>query len=273
MKAQLNRPVQQQRPPAPIFGMRSRRLTAAIPQIQPKCACGGGCPRCQSSPQARRADTDGDPDLTEAQPLGVDAGVGDAGARDAGPGDAGTPTVLPCPSSVSVGQVSQFNHSNLSVADQQIYHTYLGAISRMDLGPGSDHSGHCMKEYLTTVSNNCPAAVYNRGGTTAEPCTGNRCLDINRGSSAGDSRTHTTLTDGPTSFLDLHRTFNSASLLEGTGVSSCSVVCEQVYKCDRTAATTGKFHITRNYQAGSLATGDGGTVHITTGTVTKTAQP
>ncbi|QZZ21089.1 hypothetical protein J5X98_00820 [Leptothermofonsia sichuanensis E412] len=208
------------------------------------CACGGGCPRC----------------IQQTAPA-----VSGIIQRQTTP----SPTP-PCPTSVSIGQVAQFNHSNLSAADQQQFRTYLGAVSRMEVGPGPNHTGHCMKEYLTTISNTCPAAVYSRGGATSEPCTGNRCLDINRWGSAGDSRTGTMLTDGPTSFIDLHRTFNRASLLEGTGVSSCQVVCEQIYKCDRTAATTGVFRITRNYQAGTLMTGTGSPVHITTGTVTKT---
>ena len=182
---------------------------------------------------------------------------------------AGSPS---CPTTVRIGQVAQFNHSNLSAANQQQFRTYLGAVSRMDVGPGSDHSGHCMKEQLTTVLNTCPAAVYTRGGRTSQPCTGNRCLDINRYGSAGDSRTHTMLSDGPTSFIDLHRTFNRDSLLEGTGVSSCSVVCEQIYKCDRTTPTTGKFLIIRNFQASTFTPPGGTPVHITTGTVTKTQE-
>jgi hypothetical protein len=252
-------------------------FSTSQPLLQRQCACGGGCPRCQENLDSIK-DTDGDDEVgTETPPLvGHDARV-DAGGTEPAPlqSDAGTPApaATPCPTSVSIGQISQFNHSNLSASDQQEFRTYLGAVSRMDVGPGSDHSGHCMKEFLTTVSNTCPAAVYNRGGTTTEPCTGNRCLDINRGSSLGDSRTSTMLRDGPTSFIDLHRTLNRSSLLEGTTSSSCDVVCEQIYKCDRTGATTGRFHITRHYQAGTMATGDGGTQHITTGTVTKVAQP
>jgi hypothetical protein len=169
-----------------------------------------------------------------------------------------------------VGAVSQFNHSNLSTSDKEAWGTYLGAVSRMDVGPGPDHTGHCMKERLSTISNNCPAAVYTRGGETTEPCIGNKCLDINRYGSSGDGLTHTTQTDGPTAFIDLHRTRFRESLLEGAGVNSCSVVCEQIYLCDRTGSTTGVFRITRNFQAGTITKSDGTTMHITTGTVTKT---
>ncbi len=230
-----------------------------------------------------RRPTDGGPSLTGPS-------AGDAGSPGPGgevlPPDAGTLTgnaiplkddtkavTTPCPKSVSIDTVSQFNHSNLSAADQDAYRTYLGAISRMKVGPGPDHSGHCMKETLTTVSNDCPEEVYKRGETASSPCGGNRCLDINTGKSMGDARTHSMLADGPTSFLDLHRTFNPRSLLEGTGKKECSVVCEQTYACDRQGSTTGKFRITRNYKAGTHTTTDGTSVHITTGSVTKTDAP
>lgn len=180
-----------------------------------------------------------------------------------------TPTATPCPSSVSIGTLASFSHGNLSAADKDIWGTYLGVASQMNVGPGPDHTGHCMKERLTTVSNNCPAQVYTRGATVSEPCTGNRCLDINRYGSSGDARTHSMVNDGPTSFVDLHRTMNAASLLDGSGVSSCSVVCEQVYTCDRTQATTGRFNITRNYVAGTHTRADRTVVNVTTGTVTK----
>lgn len=163
----------------------------------------------------------------------------------------------PCPTSVRVGAVVQ------SPASQRgRYRTFLEAMSRMDVGPGPDHSGHCMKERLTTVSNDCPPAVHFRGGSQIAPCTGDRCLGINQYAPRGYR--FQGLTDGPTSFIDMHRTRNETSLLEGTGVNSCTVVCRQTYTCDRTHPTTGIFRITRNYRAST----DAG-LHITTGTVTK----
>lgn len=179
--------------------------------------------------------------------------------------------VTPCPITVRVGEVAQFNHGNLSDANKEVWRTYLGAVSRMDVGPGPDHSGHCMKESLTLISNNCPQAVYTRGGQETEPCAGDRCLDINSSGSAGDALTRSMLRDGPTSFLDLHRTRFRGSLLEGTGTNSCSVVCQQTYSCDRTHATTGVFRITRNYRASTFTKADGTSIHVTTGTVTKRA--
>ncbi len=218
-------------------------------------------------------------DAGELDPEDEDRDPPDAGAlppADAGPPpvDAGTPppaAATPCPTSVTIGQVSGFNHSNLSAADKEQFATYLGTVSRMDVGPGKDHNGHCMKEKLTTISNNCPPEVYTRqGGKASAPCTGNKCLDINQHKNAGDPRTSSTLSDGPTSFIDMHRTFNARSLLENTTVNACTVVCEQTYTCDRTQATTGTFKITRNYKAGTHTKADGTTMPITSGTVAKT---
>lgn len=169
-----------------------------------------------------------------------------------------SPQTTPCPTSVSIGSLTHFNHGNLSPANKEKWGTYLEVTSKMDVGPGPDHTGHCMKERLTTISNTCPAQVYSRGGgTDSQPCTGNRCLDINRFGA------------GPTAFIDMHRTRHPSSLLEGSGVNSCSVVCEQIYLCDRINATSGKFRITRNFQAGTYTKSDGTTMHITTGDVQK----
>jgi Domain of unknown function (DUF4157) len=188
------------------------------------------------------------------------------GARQAATpaGTSATQSGTPCPTSVRVGALVQRNFADLSASQKEEYGTWLGAMSLMEVGPGPDHTGHCMKERLTRVTNTCPAGVYTRNGRTIEPCTGNKCLDINRG------RSFWGLTDGPTSFLDMHRTTNRSSLLEGTGVNSCTVVCEQAYTCDRVHPTTGVFLITRNYQADTYRRPDGTSKHVTTGSVTKT---
>jgi hypothetical protein len=186
--------------------------------------------------------------------------------KQAGP-ELSTPST-PCPTSVRIGSVVQHNHSDLSPPQKERYRTYLEAMSRMDVLPGPNHTGHCMKERLITVSNNCPQAVYIRRGREGGPCSDARCLGINQYAPHG--RIFYGLSDGPTSFIDMHITRNATSLLEGTGVNSCSFVCEQTYTCDRIHPTTGTFLITRNYQAGNYIMPDGSSVHITTGNVTKT---
>lgn len=182
----------------------------------------------------------------------------------------------PCPTSVSIGSLAAFNHSSLSADDKDVWGTYLGVVSQMQVGPGPDHSGHCMKEKLTTVSNDCPKEVYQRDGKETSPCIGDKCLDINRYGSSGDPSTKSMVKDDPTSFIDLHRTRNKKSLLDGTGKNACSVVCEQIYSCDRTSATSGKFKITRNFKADKHTKKDGTQVSITTGEIKKevmTAKP
>lgn len=183
------------------------------------------------------------------------------------PAPATPPTAAPttpCPTSVALGAVTHRNHADQSQPDQEKHRTFLSARATMTVGPGPDHTGHCMKERLTLVSNNCPAAVYQRqgpDGPISEPCASDRCLDINAFGS------------GPAAFIDEHRTRTPQSLLEGTGVNSCTVVCQQTYRCDRTQPTTGQFNITRNYQAGSATRADGSTMHVTTGRVDKTTVP
>lgn len=179
----------------------------------------------------------------------------------------------PCPTSVSIGELKAFNHSNLSADEKENWGTYIGVTSKMKVGPGKDHTGHCMKEKLTTVSNNCPEQVHTRGGEKVEPCTGNKCLDINTGSTAGDPLTRSSVTDDATSFIDLHRTRNKASLLEGSKVKSCSVVCEQNYSCDRKHPTSEKFRITRDYKLDSHKRKDGSLMSITTGSIKKELIP
>lgn len=186
--------------------------------------------------------------------------------------DRSTPST-PCATAVSIGSLAQFNHSNLPAAQKDDWGTYLGVTSQMNVGPGPDHTGHCMKETLTTISNTCPEQVYNRDGNVSSPCSGNKCLAINRYGSAGDAATRSLLSDGPTSFIDLHRTRFRTSLLEGSGVDACSVVCQQTYACDRTNTATGNFRITRNFQADTHTKADGTSVPITTGNIVKEEIP
>jgi Domain of unknown function (DUF4157) len=161
----------------------------------------------------------------------------------------------PCPTSVRLGPVRQYNHGNISADRKERYRTYLSNIATMEVGPGPNHTGHCMQEVLTTVSNNCPASLTK----ASAPCSAFDCLPINN----------------PMSFVDGHVTHNARSYLEGTGVDSCSVVCEQRYYCDSLLGTParGVFRITRNYQADKYTRANGRKVHITTGTVDKIEVP
>jgi hypothetical protein len=239
-------------PSGPMVGRDYGKTSC--PLAPQRCPFGGACHTCS-------AHVNGD---EQDEPAQKAAEGGNENVKEAGGRSPAQRSATPCPTSVRVGAVRQRNFGDLSPGEKEGWRTWLGAMSRMDVGPGPDHTGHCMKERLTTVSNDCPAAVYSRGGAANGPCTGNRCLDINRyGNMWGVS-------DGPAAFLDMHRTRFRESLLEGTGVDSCTAVCEQTYSCDRTHPTQGTFRITRHFQAGSYTRSDGTRVHITTGTVTKT---
>jgi hypothetical protein len=189
--------------------------------------------------------------LARRQPLDVpDASV---------PANAPPALQTPCPASVTLGTVTHRNFADQSPDDQAKFRTFLKAQAAMNVGPGPDHTGHCMKEQLTQVSNNCPTAAMALLNTP--PCSSSKCLDINRFGS------------GPTAFLDEHRTKGPKSILEGTGQNSCTSVCEQIYTCDRKQPTTGKFRITRNFIADTATLADGTQINITTGRVEKTAVP
>lgn len=179
-------------------------------------------------------------------------------------------TSKPCPTSARLDTVRQFNHSNLPASAKARYKTYLGAISRINLLPGPDHTGNCMKEELSLLANTCPTSLTSR----TNPCSAQKCLPLNRGGTDGPTRTG--LAASPTSFIDIHRSRNRRlSFLEGTGVNSCSYTCRQRYYCNSYSGprVAGTFLVTRNFQASSYTPPGGTSMHITTGTVTKTQEP
>jgi len=172
----------------------------------------------------------------------------------------------PCPRAARLGQSVGFNHSNLPAASQTQFRTYLGALTRIELSPTDNYSGSCVREEIVPFGNTCPAQVTN----ASSPCSGHDCLPVGRAGS--DAATGTSLGGTNSSFLDLHRTRNAASLLEGTGLSSCSYSCYQRYYCNRTprGPAIGEFILTRNFRADTFTPQGGRPMHITTGEVVKT---
>ena len=171
-----------------------------------------------------------------------------------------------CPTAVGLGAVRRFSHADLPAAEQARFRTYLGTVTRMDLRPGPDHTGHCIQEVISLDFNTCPASLT----SATQPCSGHACLPLDR--SGGDGPTRTMMAAGRASFLDLHRSRSARSLLEGTGRSSCTVVCRQTYFCDSESGPqlSGMFQIVRSYQAGTWTPPGGGTpLHITSGVVSK----
>jgi hypothetical protein len=172
------------------------------------------------------------------------------------------------PTGIRLAEIKPFGHGDLkSDASKQKFRTCLGATTLMQATPAGDYKGHCAKEHLTEVANTCPARfkeLMPKGF-----CTGDRCLDFNRGASMGDAETGKMVTDGPDTFIDLHRIRGDQSLLEGTGKNACTVVCHQRYQFDR-KTDLGSFFIVRNFRAGTYkAPGAKASVHITTGEIQK----
>ena len=175
----------------------------------------------------------------------------------------------PCPFAVRLGQVAPFAHENLDPAQKLKWRTYLGTTTRMDLSPPGNYAGRCVVERVKMFKNSCPASVTKE----TSPCdVDNLCLPVGKGA-RGDAPTHTTLPDDTASFIDLHRTRNQRSVLEGTGLNACSYTCRQEYFCENAAPRDrkplGVFFITRAFKADQFTPPGGQPLHITTGTVTK----
>lgn len=178
------------------------------------------------------------------------------------------------PTGIELAEEKQFGHADLKTDElKQKWRTYLGATTLLKATPVADYSGHCTKEYLTEIANTCPAKRFEEIRGEGSFCTGDKCLEFNKHGSSGDASTGKMVTDGPSTFTDLHRTRNPQSLLEGTGVKACSVVCHQLYKFDR-KDTLGAFYVIRNFRAGSYTPpGTKTPLHITTGEVRKVPAP
>lgn len=175
------------------------------------------------------------------------------------------------PSGISIKEAKSFGHSDLAQEeDKKKFLTSIGAVTLMHLTPPGDYTagqkkGECTKEFLTEVSNTCPAHDF---------CKGDRCLEVGRYGSSGDPPTKITVTDGPDTFIDRHVTRFPTSFLEGSGKDKCSVVCHQRYKYrtepDRQYHDLGSFYIIRNFRAGKYTEPGGkSSINITTGEIKK----
>ena len=175
------------------------------------------------------------------------------------------------PTGIAIKEIKSFGHSNLvHEGDKKKFLTNIGAVTLMQLTPAGDYSagqkkGECTKEFLTEVSNTCPAHDF---------CTGDKCLEVGRYGSSGDPFTGASVTDGPDTFIDRHVTRMTTSFLEGSGKDNCSVVCHQRYKYrtepDRQYHDLGSFYIIRNFRAGKYTEpGSTSPINVTTGEIKK----
>lgn len=181
------------------------------------------------------------------------------------------------PTGISLAGVKSFGHSDLTdEADKEKYLTNIGAVSLLQLTPPGDYTeeekrGDCTKEFLTEVSNTCPASP--------KPfCSGNVCFQVNRSANSGDPKTGNVFAEDTDSFVDRHIARYDTSFLAGSGKSQCSVVCHQTYKYrtepDRKYHELGSFYIIRNFKAGSYTPkGKKTPLNITTGSIQKIPAP
>jgi hypothetical protein len=172
------------------------------------------------------------------------------------------------PTGITLKESKPFGHENLDTEEnKKKYRTYIGAITLMGVTPTGDYTeerkkGDCVREFLTEVSNTCPAHPF---------CAKEKCLEIGRYGTSGDGLTHTTVTDGPDTFIDRHVTRMPDSFLEGSGKKTSSVVCHQRYKYrtepDKKYHDLGSFYIVRNFRA--VPPKSKNELHVTTGEAKK----
>ena len=176
------------------------------------------------------------------------------------------------PTGITLSEAKPFGHADLqSDGLKKKWRTYIGSTTLMQVTPSGKFNGHCVKEYLTEVANTCPARFSELRKEAF--CMESKCLEFDRYGTAGDPDTRKTVTDGPDTFIDRHRTRHPESLLEGTGKSQCSVVCHQRYKFDR-QHDLGSFYVIRNFRADKYTpAGSKDALHITTGEVQKVPAP
>jgi hypothetical protein len=178
------------------------------------------------------------------------------------------------PTGITLKETHPVGHANLRTEEnKKKFLTYIADVSLMQLTPPGDYTperqkGECTKEFLTEVSNTCPAAP-------TPFCTGDRCFQVNQYQSpVGDPNTGTMVADGPDTFVDFHRQPQEKSLLEGSGKNQCSVVCHQMYRYrtepDKKYHDLGAFYIIRNFRADKFTPAGGTTpINITTGEIRK----
>jgi hypothetical protein len=181
------------------------------------------------------------------------------------------------PTGIAISGLKTFGHSDLKDEDdKKKFLTNIGAVALMQLSPAGDYTagqkrGDCTKEFITELSNTCPAP--------AKPfCQGDRCFEVGRNANTGDPRTGNTFSEGPDTFVDRHIARYDTSFLAGSGKNKCSVVCHQIYKYrtepDRQYHDLGAFYIIRNFRADKFTPqGAAAPLDITTGSIQKISAP
>ncbi|MDQ2844009.1 MAG: hypothetical protein M3Y72_23815 [Acidobacteriota bacterium] len=141
--------------------------------------------------------------------------------------------VTSCPATLLVGTTYTPTLAN----NDPPYRTGVGLIATMMASAG--HDGAQISEAITNGSNSCPIQANCGGGEpfTVGPPNATQMYGIQ-------------FPNVDNAFYDQHVILNGSDILGGTGVTSCSVTCNQTYSCGGVAI--GKFAIKYNLNHGTL---------------------
>jgi Domain of unknown function (DUF4157) len=166
-----------------------------------------------------------------------------------------------CPDTVALAEIKPIPQFNKEMFDAG-YRTYLGLVTNMKVGPKSSYNSS-ITEVLEVKENTCG----NKGNMDKyEPCGPKRHVLTVGETCGGDTLTKTSFPCSKTTFVDLHRTRDKISLLQGTGKTECRTKCLQRYGCG--GEEIGRFYVTRNFKASEFIDGKN-KIPITVGTIEK----
>jgi hypothetical protein len=151
-------------------------------------------------------------------------------------------SVSNCPTSVSVGTITQepLSATYTTKGDR----TGLGIVSAMKVsGYGTyDWTSPQLTETVNLASNSCPSSGW------PTPCPGGGTFTMDVLSTAYDGQAFPAVVN---QFYDQHLAHSNVSLLNYSGIQSCTTVCSQTYSCAG-RQLNGRFTITYSYTRGTL---------------------
>jgi hypothetical protein len=145
-----------------------------------------------------------------------------------------------CPSTISVGSLTSMPLSSMYPGKK----TGIGVVAAMQVGPGQfDWTSSQLTESVSLSTNSCPA----NGWPT--PCQGTSSFSID---TAGTAINGQQFPAQVSVFYDQHASVSNVSLLDYSGINSCTTVCTQQYSCAGTPVGN-PFTITYTYTKGTLS--------------------
>jgi hypothetical protein len=135
--------------------------------------------------------------------------------------------VQTCPTSTSVAKLDAYGVATLFPNIK----TGIGAISTMQVAPSTPNNTPIF-ESLVPVSNTCPTSW------------GNLCQGVSTPFSVGQGGQRSVFINGQrlyfgpayvgqaNTFYDQHSIANSTSLLDSSGIQTCTATCSQTYSCN-----------------------------------------